>query len=355
MAAQPIQPFSDPRVRHCRAQLNGRTYHYLLGQPSGGFRATVFLIHGWPDLSFGWRYQIPTLVDLGLRVVCPDSMGYGGTDAPKVPPESISLYGFKRAADDMKELARQLGAPKIILGGHDWGGAIVQRIALHHPELVSHLFSICTPYFPPSKSYKSTEEVVRGGLSNFTYQIQLSGPEVEANVQNKDQIRLFLNAMYGGTNDRHEAGFSVLEGVLFDKLPTLRRNPLLTDQVSSTDSSEKSPHADRAKELDYYAEQFSRNGLHGPLNWYRTRQQNFDDEINLDPNTTIDVPFLFIQATKDAALPPAMSRHMAHFFPHMTKKNIAAGHWVTWQKPEEVNGILKEWISDVVFSEKSRL
>lgn len=41
-------------------------------------------------------------------------------DAPQVPPESISYYGFKRAADDIKELARQLGVPRIILGGHDW-------------------------------------------------------------------------------------------------------------------------------------------------------------------------------------------------------------------------------------------
>lgn len=36
-------------------------------------------IHGWPDLSLGWRYQIPLLVSLGLRVVAPDMMGYGGT------------------------------------------------------------------------------------------------------------------------------------------------------------------------------------------------------------------------------------------------------------------------------------
>lgn len=41
-------------------------------------------------------------------------------DAPKAPPEDIALYGFKRAADNMAELARQLSAPKIILGGHDW-------------------------------------------------------------------------------------------------------------------------------------------------------------------------------------------------------------------------------------------
>jgi hypothetical protein len=27
----------------------------------------------------GWRYQIPLLLELGFRVVCPDSVGYGRT------------------------------------------------------------------------------------------------------------------------------------------------------------------------------------------------------------------------------------------------------------------------------------
>jgi len=41
-------------------------------------------------------------------------------DAPKVPPNTISLYGVKRASDDIACLASQLGAQRIILGGHDW-------------------------------------------------------------------------------------------------------------------------------------------------------------------------------------------------------------------------------------------
>jgi pimeloyl-ACP methyl ester carboxylesterase len=36
-------------------------------------------IHGWPDCSAGWRFQIPALLDMGLRVVAPDLMGFGGT------------------------------------------------------------------------------------------------------------------------------------------------------------------------------------------------------------------------------------------------------------------------------------
>jgi hypothetical protein len=46
-------------------------------------------IHGFPDISMGWRYQIPMLLSLGLRVVAPDCMGYGRT-VSLVNPKSIS-------------------------------------------------------------------------------------------------------------------------------------------------------------------------------------------------------------------------------------------------------------------------
>jgi hypothetical protein len=40
-----------------------------------------------------------------------------GQDAPT---GNISLYGLKRASDDIAALAKEIGAPQIILGGHDW-------------------------------------------------------------------------------------------------------------------------------------------------------------------------------------------------------------------------------------------
>lgn len=64
----------------------------------------------------GWRFQVPALIRAGFRVVVPDMCGYGSTDAP----DQLERYSFKGAADDMAELARQLGASRIVLGGHDW-------------------------------------------------------------------------------------------------------------------------------------------------------------------------------------------------------------------------------------------
>lgn len=66
------------------------------------------------------------LVEIGYKVVCPDIMGFGRTDAPQIKQASdMAYYSFKRAADDIKELARQLGSETIILGGHDWVSALL--------------------------------------------------------------------------------------------------------------------------------------------------------------------------------------------------------------------------------------
>ena len=48
-----------------------------------------------------------------------------GQDAPEDP----APYSHKRCADDIKTLAGLLGAPRIILGGHDWYSPHTEQIA----------------------------------------------------------------------------------------------------------------------------------------------------------------------------------------------------------------------------------
>jgi pimeloyl-ACP methyl ester carboxylesterase len=46
------------------------------------------LSHGFPELWYSWRHQIPVLAEAGYRVIAPDQRGYGGTTAP----EEIAAY-----------------------------------------------------------------------------------------------------------------------------------------------------------------------------------------------------------------------------------------------------------------------
>ena len=108
------------------------------------------------------------------------------------------------------------------------------RVALWHPELISYLFSICTPYSAPSKHYVSLEDAVNTMLPQFNYQIHLSSGEVEKVVMSKEDIRRFLGALYGGRGLNGEVAFSPEKGVIFDNLPKIGSSPFLTEKVSYT-------------------------------------------------------------------------------------------------------------------------
>ncbi|KAF3051171.1 hypothetical protein E8E11_010797 [Didymella keratinophila] len=328
MSVQPIRPNGDERIQHKTAVLNGFTYHYLYAVPnSGKWTETVFLIHGWPDLSMGWRYQIPLLVNLGFRVVAPDMMGYGGTDAPKVPPNTISLYGLKRASDDIACLASQLGAQRIILGGHDWGGFVVWRAAQWYPELVSHVFSVCTPYTAPHKEYFSTEQLVKGPLPQFAYQLHLASGEVEKSVNDEATIRQFLKGTYGAKGPNGELVFDPEKGIIKENLSKIGESRILNGEV-----------------LDYYVTQYSRHGIHPTLNWYRQRLTNWEEDQALLSKKSIHQPVLFIQATYDSVLKPEMSKSMDNLIPKLTRGEVRATHWALTQKPEEVNQLIRQWL-----------
>ena len=72
--------------------VNGLDVHVLeAGYESPG-RPLALLLHGFPDLAYGWRHLIPILADAGYYVVAPDQRGFGrttgwvnGYDAPLGP------------------------------------------------------------------------------------------------------------------------------------------------------------------------------------------------------------------------------------------------------------------------------
>src|SRR5258708_34015783 len=64
----------------------------------------VVLCHGWPELSYSWRHQIPALADAGFHVVAPDMRGFGQTSAPA----EIGASGIFDTVGDMVGLVRAL-------------------------------------------------------------------------------------------------------------------------------------------------------------------------------------------------------------------------------------------------------
>ncbi|KAF4957522.1 hypothetical protein FSARC_11253 [Fusarium sarcochroum] len=332
MAPDKLVP-NDSRVKTETAQIRGKTYKYIVGEPEGTPLETLVLIHGFPDLGFGWRYQVPYFMSLGFRVIVPDMVAYGGTDAP----ESLEEYTYKSLSADINELARKfVGDGQIILGGHDWGGMIVWKVAVWYPNLIKGVFSVCTPYVQPRETFIPLEAIIKSGqLLNFSYQLQFKGSEVESRLQGEEKVRQFLNALYGGRGPNGELGFSTKEGIIFDKLPTLARSPLISEE-----------------ELDYYVQQYASKGspeLHGPLNYYRMQELNHRDDVEIaKKGHKFEMPALFITATDDAALPPAMSQGMDSCFDNLTREEVKASHWALWQTSEAVNQHITRWADGVL-------
>jgi len=369
MAPDKLRP-SDPRATHHTADIRGKTYHYILSEPVGAYQATVLLVHGWPDLHLGWRYVVPYLTTLGLRVVVPDMVGYGGTDAP----EPLEAYSLKSVAADLAALA-ELTAPgeQVVLGGHDWGGLAVWRAAQWHPGLVRAVFSVCTPYFPPSQTYVdlNTQAAV---LPNFTYQIQLAGPDVEREVAGEARLRSFIHGFFGGRGPAGELVFENTRGVLLENLDKLGKSPLIDDEEAEFYVREYSRHGcmhlcpsvlpspgefwesqTRAPlPLQHKASANPGGAVRGPLNWYRTRKVNFDEERALLADggpPRFAMPALMLSASGDSTLPPRLTEGMDRHFDDLTRAVIPGNHWVLlgpWAEAAnaEIGKFLKRVLAD---------
>ncbi|RWA13839.1 hypothetical protein EKO27_g1247 [Xylaria grammica] len=317
---------NDSRIEHKFSEVGGFKYHYMLAKPAGKPTATVFLIHGWPDLGMGWRNQVPYLLSLNLQVVVPDMLGYGQTDAP----DSYSEYTMKKMTTHMAEIIKQVTDQPIILGGHDWGALFVWRLAQYYPSLIRCVFSVCVPYLPPSSVKFALPELVEK-LPNFRYQLQLAGGGAEEIVaKSPERLRRFLNGIYGGTTPGGKPVFSVDTGVIEDNIDSIGPSPLVSREM-----------------IDFYVQEFSRHGLHGPCNWYRTRELNADDEeVIAKNNFKFPMPAMLLMADKDAALPPWMAAGQEQHFDGGLKLETLTdcSHWAMIQKPVEVNKHIGDFI-----------
>jgi pimeloyl-ACP methyl ester carboxylesterase len=92
----------------------------------------IVLLHGYPSSSHMFRDLIPLLAER-FRVIAPDMIGYGHSDAPKVDEFA---YTFDNLAKVTARVLEKLEVTSYILYQHDFGGPVGMRLALANPERV---------------------------------------------------------------------------------------------------------------------------------------------------------------------------------------------------------------------------
>lgn len=311
-------------THHQLEDVNGLSMHVA----EQGDGPAIVLSHGFPELWYSWRHQIPALAAAGYRVIAPDQRGYGGTTAP----EEISDYSQQDFCEDLVALLDRLEIERAVFVGHDWGGAVVWNMALHFPERVRAVAGINTPYSGPMPAPLIDLIALAPGM--FDYQLYFQEPgvaeaELEADVEKS--FRLTLRS-----SDPAD-GFDVLAG--FD---TVReRGGML---VGYPDDAPRSVMLTQ-EELDTFVEVYSRTGFRGGLNWYRNQRASWE-WAQTAADRVIECPALMVTAGKDPVLTPERAAHMESLIPHLQRGHIEnCGHWTQQEHPEELNRILLDWLA----------
>ena len=74
-----------------------------------GSGPAVFLCHGFPEIAYSWRHQIPALGGAGFRVIVPDQRGYGASDAPA----AVKDYTLEHLTSDLAGILDHCGIEKV--------------------------------------------------------------------------------------------------------------------------------------------------------------------------------------------------------------------------------------------------
>jgi pimeloyl-ACP methyl ester carboxylesterase len=289
----------------------------------------VLCLHGFPELWYSWRHQLPALAAAGYHAVAPDVRGYGRTDAP----ESVEGYSMRNLVGDAVGLLDTLGADKAVVVGHDWGAPIAWHCALLHPERFAAVVGLSVPYLPRSSAMPPTQALKRAFADKFFYMLYFQEPgvaeaELEADVRRS--LRVMLYAWSGDAPKAAAYATKPKDAKLFDAMP--QPGPL--------------PPWFSEADLDYYVAEFQRTGFRGGLNRYRNMDRDWEELAQLQ-GAEVRQPALFITGDRDPVLSFTRIDGLRTHVPDLRKTVLlpGCGHWTQQERPSEVNQEIVEFLS----------
>jgi pimeloyl-ACP methyl ester carboxylesterase len=250
----------------------------------------VLLLHGFPDSSHVWRYQVPALAGAGLRVLAPDLRGFGESDRP----ERVDDYRMRHLVADVVALVDGLGVEKVRVVGHDWGAALAWVFAATVPDRVERLVAMSVGN-PNTHRTRSIEQ-----RQKSWYMLLFQFHDVAERLITRDDWKLFREFL-GGAGDQEQ-----------------------------------------------YLRDLSRPGaLTAALNWYRA---NLAPEIELKTASTLPpvaAPTLGLWSSGDAYLTEdqmlASTDHVSGTWRYVRVEG--ASHWMQLDAREQINDLLVEFLT----------
>lgn len=290
----------------------------------------MILVHGWPELWYSWRHQIPALAAAGYRVIAPDVRGYGGSDKP----HAVEAYDMRTLTADVVGLIDAFGEEEALLVGHDWGAPICWHTALLHPERVRAVAGLSVPFLPrapasPTRMYRALY------AGRFFYQLYFQEEDV-AEAELEADVRTALRKIYYGASGDAEG-------------PPLERGNTSVGLLDGRIDPDPFPAWMSEEDLDYFVAAFEQSGFRGPINRYRCMDGDWEDLSEL-AGAKIRQPSCFIAGSRDlvrdlipgADLYADPGAHCTDFRGQMIVEG--KGHWIQQEAPGEVTKGLLEFL-----------
>jgi pimeloyl-ACP methyl ester carboxylesterase len=324
-----------PEITHRTVETNGIKLHIA----EAGQGPPVVLLHGFPELWYSWRHQLPALAEAGYHAIAPDVRGYGGSDAP----QPIEAYNMRSMTADVAGLLDALGERSAVVVGHDWGSPIAWSCALLYPDRFSAVVAMSVPYLPrgPLPPLQLMRQVF---ANNFFYIIYFQEPgvaekELEADVRRS--LRLFLYRASGDAPTGAELARSL--GLLESfETPT---PPAASTFLEGMVDPEELPGWITEADIDYYAKEFQRTGFRGGLNRYRNMDRDWEELPQL-AGAKVQQPAVFITGERDGVRNFTSTDGMVKDVPNLRDMIVVpgAGHWVQQERPAEVNAAMIDFL-----------
>lgn len=285
-------PASGIAIRSVAA--NGLTFEVA---EAGAGDHLALCLHGFPELAFSWRHQMPLLAEMGYRVWAPNQRGYGASSRP----DGIAAYSIDKLLADAAALFDASGAKRLTLVAHDWGGALAWMFAIRELRPVERLVVMNLPH--PACFAAALRHWPQRRRSWYIAFFQL--PRLPEWLMGRSGARGIRNAFRGMAIDKTRFPREV---------------------------------------LDVYAAAALRPGaLTAMINWYRAAMR-YRADLDLGDGA-VDVPTLVIWGEEDTALGLETLDGTDTYVADLTIRRLpGVSHWVQQEAPEAVNAILAEWL-----------
>lgn len=165
------------------------------------------------------------------------------------------------------------------------------------------------------------------------YQLYFATEEATKEL-NSDLPRLLRLTFRGSRESNVGARFNAtMEGGRFfaTSTPNVSRPNLLTEA-----------------ELKVYEDSYLRTGMGPALNYYRTRELNFKEELEANLGGKLHMPVFQLTCGRDPILKPEFTLQLERYAPgpgQVTRAHVPeANHWVLQEFPEQVLESLLPWM-----------